>query len=133
LIAIAFFAPGNVVAALTMRSLGYTHSKSLWLMLLGAPLGALCYILFTPPIYKHFRLLPLFLPVCPHCKRRPDRYRVVEATWPRARVACDHCQQLTDHWWRAPLPSEISPTVPSPLLSWPQSIGRWRLISRLEE
>ena len=33
------------------------------------------YLIFTPPIYRFFRLLPLFCRY-PHCRRLPDGYRV---------------------------------------------------------
>ena len=65
---------------------GPLSQSRVWLV--GVPFGLMIYLIFTPPIYRFFRLLPLFLPVCPHCRRLPDGYRVLEAAWPHTLVAC---------------------------------------------
>jgi len=114
------------------RVLGYGPLSEGRMMLLGDLLGFVFFVILAPPIYRHFGLLPLFLPVCPHCRRRPDGYHILEPEWPRIRVACGHCDGTLELWWRRPAPSDISRTMPSLLLSWPQSIGRWSPIARDE-
>ena len=97
---------------------------------LGIPTGVLFYLCVTPPLYKHFGLLPLLLPVCPHCNRRPNGYRVNEHGWPRMIVACGQCDRVSELWWRRPSAASVPPGSPRLLLSWPHSLGRWRLIAR---
>jgi hypothetical protein len=99
------------------------------LLLLGYSLGVIFFAVFTPPIYRWFRLLPLFLPRCPHCKKLPGAYRITDARWPRQVVACSLCQKPIELWWRKPAQEDVSTTMPSLLLSWPESIGRWQLVS----
>ena len=97
---------------------------------LGLPTGVLFYLCVTPPLYKHFGLLPLLLPVCPHCNKRPNGYRVNEHGWPRMIVACGQCDRVSELWWRRPSAASVPPGSPRLLLSWPHSLGRWRLIAR---
>ena len=112
--------------------LGYGPLSRSRMWLVGVPVGVIVYVVLTPPIYRRFRLLPLFLPVCPHCRRLPDGYHVLVDLWPRTLVACGHCERSIELWSRRPAPSDVSKTVPSLLLSWPHSIGRWRPISSEE-
>jgi hypothetical protein len=109
--------------------LGFAQISQARVTLLGILVGLIFYLILTPPIYRHFGLLPLFLPSCPHCRRRPGFYRVLDVAWPRVRVACGACGQLIDIWWMQPAASEVSKDFPSLLLSWPHSIGRWRRLS----
>jgi hypothetical protein len=132
LIAIACIALGCFAVAGVGHLLGYEQLSQARTELFGVPVGVIFFLVFTPPIYRRFRLLPLFLPVCPHCKRRPPGYHVGESRWPRVVVACGNCKQTIDLWWSPPSPGDISPTTPSLLLVWPHSIGRWRLVSRGE-
>src|SRR5436309_4307124 len=119
LMAIAFITFGCIAVSLVMPFVGHVPSSSGGIEILGVCLGGLLYIIFTPAIYRRFRLLPLFLPVCPHCKRRPAGYRILESVWPRVRVACGRCEQTIELWWRPPAAADVSKTMPSLLLSWP--------------
>jgi hypothetical protein len=127
---IACFTLGSIAVNGAGHRLGYGPLSPGRQCLFGVPLGVVFFVILTPPIYRHFRLLPLLLPVCPHCKQLPDGYCVLEYEWPRALVACGHCDRTTELWWSPPEPSDVSKTMPSLLLSWPHSIGRWRRISR---
>lgn len=98
----------------------------------GILMSAIVFIIVTPPIYRWLRLLPLFIPPCPHCKRRPGAYRITEARWPRHVIICSRCEKPTELWWRKPAVTDVSKTMPSVVLSWPESIGRWRLVSEGE-
>jgi hypothetical protein len=89
----------------------------------------LLYLLITPPIYRHFGFFPLFLPVCPHCKRRPESYRISVTDSPRLQMICNACERSFDLWLEQPGTERVSKNVPSLLWSWPQSIGRYRVIS----
>lgn len=119
---------GCAVVALGARFAGHGHLSGMTLQTLGVPLGVLFYLLFTPPIYRRFRLRPLFLPKCPHCKNRPFRYAVTENRWPRTVVVCGECGNMTELWRMPPASKDVSLTMPSLLLIWPQSVGRWRII-----
>lgn len=112
--------------------LGYGRLSVSHLLVLGYLLGVIFFFVFTPPIYRWLRLLPLFLPRCPHCKKLPGAYRIKDTRWPRQVVACSLCQKPIELWWRRPALADVSKTMPSLLLSWPESIGRWRLVSRGE-
>lgn len=120
---------GIFAVACAGRVLGYGPLSQSRIWLVGVPLGVVLFIVLTPPLYRRFRLLPLFLPICPHCRRLPDGYHVLEAEWPRTLVACGQCERTLELWWSRPAPSQISKTMPSLLLSWPQSLGIWRAIS----
>jgi hypothetical protein len=109
--------------------LGYGPLPQSIIWLVGVPVGFIFYIILTPPIYRRFRMLPLFLPVCPHCGRLPHGYQILGNVWPRSLVACGRCDKTTELWWRRPAPSDISKTLPSLFLCWPQCIGIWRRIS----
>ena len=125
LLAIACIMCGEVAAA-GIGWLTGLHLSEGGQHLLGIPLGVLVFLAVTPTIYRRFRLLPLFLPVCPHCKKRPPGYWILESKWPRVHAKCGACQQLVELWWRRPAASDISTTMPSLVLSWPHSVGRWK-------
>jgi len=129
LIAIACIASGCLAVAGVSYLLGYGHLSEARLQLFGAPVSVIFFFIITPPIYRHFHLLPLFLPVCPHCRRRPGGYRILQSVGPRTLVACGHCGQTIELWWRQPAAAYVSKTMPSLLLGWPHSVGRWRSIS----
>lgn len=130
LIVTACFALGCVAVAFVFHFLGYASPTQARLEILGVPVGGIIFLALTPPIYRHLRLLPLFIPRCPHCKRLPGGYHITEARWPRQVIVCSLCQKPTELWWRKPALTDVSKTMPSVVLSWPESIGRWRLISR---
>jgi hypothetical protein len=132
LILIACFAFGCVAVAGIAHWLGYGQLSAFRLQLFGDSLGVVFFFIFTPPIYRRLRLLPLFIPRCPHCKKLPGGYRITEARWPRQVIVCSLCQNPTELWWRKSAMTDVSKTMPSILLNWPESIGRWRLISRGE-
>ena len=129
LIVIACMAIGCFAAAGVAHLIDY-HSPEALQVLLGVPLGIIFFVVFTPPLYRHFRLLPLFLPQCPHCKRRPGGYGITGSQWTHMVAICGNCQKATELWLKRPPTDDISKTVPSLLLIWPQSIGRWRVISK---
>ena len=129
LIAIACITLGCVIVGSTLHMFVSEPVSQARMQILGVPVGVIIFLILTPPLYRRLRLLPLFLPVCPHCKQRPGGYHVLKSVQPPVIVACGHCKQTTELWWRQPAPSDVSKTMPSLLLSWPHSIGRWRLIS----
>src|ERR1700722_1231759 len=133
LIAVACYAFGVIgTLSVVKRAPFFAHSNSSVLLafVFAILVSTLIYCVITPPIYRQFRLWPLFLPKCPHC-RAPERcYRITESHWPCFIVVCTHCQKSSEQWWRRPSMADVSKTVPSLLLSWPESIGRWRLINR---
>lgn len=129
LIATACITLGCVAVACALPAFGSEPVSQVRMQILGVPVGVIIFFVLTPPIYQRLRLLPLFLPMCSHCKQRPGGYHVLGSVPPRVLVACGLCKQTTELWWKQPAPSDVSKTIPSLLLSWPHSIGRWRLIS----
>ena len=99
-----------------------------WAKLLGLPLGALLFLIVTPPLYRRFRLPPLLLPRCPHCHKRPDLFWFKERIQERDIVACGLCGGVTELQYRIQPPHSASDPMPRLLLVWPQSIGRWRVV-----
>ncbi len=129
LLATATIGVGTLIAVPIARLLGI--DPSYWpVMLIGCLVGVSLYFLAVPLIYWKFGLLPLMLPTCPSCSTRPDRYLYVEVRWPKILVKCTGCDHLLELWWRRPSPGAISDNIPSVLLIWPHSVGRWRVISR---
>jgi hypothetical protein len=120
---------GLVSVTSVLHLLGVEPVSKALMPILGVPVGIIFFLILTPPLYQRLRLLPLFLPVCPHCKLRPGSYRILESVYPKALVACGRCERTSELWWRKPAISDVSKTMPSLLLSWPHSVGRWRQIS----
>ena len=129
LIAIACGIPGSLAVVGARHLLGCGRLSPAGHEFFSVLASVVFFFILTPPIYRRLGLLPLLLPVCPHCRRRPGGYGLLESAWPRLLVACGHCDRTTELWWSKPAPSAISKTMPSLLLSWPHSIGRWRPIS----
>jgi hypothetical protein len=135
LIALAVELLSLVVVAWAAPWIGFAQlSRSTELQYLGATLGLAVplYLLITPTIYQRFRLFPLFLPKCSHCKRRPDGYRILATALTRVEMICSKCERTFELWLARPKAAEISKTMPSLLWSWPHSIGGWRIISHGE-
>jgi hypothetical protein len=78
-------------------------------------------------IYRRFHFRPLFLPRCPHCHKRPDRYEISKSGWPREVIVCALCRGTSELWY-APRagPAETSSAIPSLSLRWPYFIGLYR-------
>src|SRR5208282_1582825 len=111
LLVIACCILGCSAAASVARLLGYGLLSEIRLQLCGFPLGVLFYLVLTPPIYRRFSLLPLFLPKCPHCGVRPNGYRIEESRWASVVAVCAHCQKTTELWWRQPTMADTSKTM----------------------
>jgi hypothetical protein len=108
LIAIACIALGFEAVTGSLHLLGVESVSQAGMQILGVLGGIVIFLLLTPPIYQRLRLLPLFLPVCPHCKRRPSGYHVRESVYPRVLVACGHCERTIELWWMQPAISDVS-------------------------
>ena len=117
LIGTAVFTLANLLSSLCVER---KFAPWLWV-----PLGTFLYLVVTPPLYRWLRLMPLMLPRCPQCKLR-EGYDVESRQWPKIVGTCFHCQQRVELWWRPPAPEAVSKTIPSILLVWPESIGRWK-------
>lgn len=118
-------------------SMGLTHPMgtapalvlTLFVFGFAVAVGIAVYLVLGSVVYRVLGLLPLRLPICPHCGQRPHGYRIPTAEWPRMRVVCSLCGQPTDLWWHRPGRATLDQFVPNLLLTWPQVIGRWRLIA----
>ena len=129
LVAIAVFSLGVLIVVAAAHWAGIAKPSIVVVELLGIPFGAVLYLFITPPIYRRFRLRPLLLPKCPHCQKH-DGYHVEKQQWPKVAGSCLHCSQPVELLWRQPVPEDVSKTTPSLHLVWPESIGRWLLISK---
>jgi LSD1 subclass zinc finger protein len=125
LIAIACVAAGFLAGSLPAHWAGHPHLRPLF----GIPLGVLAYLTLTPPVYRRFRLRPLLVPRCPHCRTLPERYGVVASEWPREVVFCSSCRGLCELQYR-PGAARLAPdpAVPRLVLGWPQSVGVSRVV-----
>ena len=100
-------------------------------LLLGLPLALSAYLLITPLIYQRLHLRPLLLPRCPHCKdkNRHFWFEQSKADWPRDVIICGICKTPLELWYEPPHDANVSASMSSFQLIWPQSWGRWRVIS----
>lgn len=98
------------------------------------PLGLLfgfCAIpVFAPAIYRRLHFRPLFLPKCPHCKKRPSVFFIAESQWPREVVVCADCRKAVEIWYESPASKDVSSAMPSLRSHWPQFLGIWRPVLR---
>jgi hypothetical protein len=117
---------GFFAAPAVAQFAGYAKLSGFALFILVCSLTAIPYLSIIQYLYWRCRLRPLFFPKCPRCKKRPEQYGIEERHWPRWVVVCGQCQNKTELWWRRPADNDLSMTMPSLLLCWPQSIGRWR-------
>jgi hypothetical protein len=109
------------------------HAHEGVLFLFSCLLGATFYLIISPPIYRLLRLRPVLVPKCPHCGQLPGRVEVIEVCGPRYVVICGKCNKKFEIWYVRPANKDVSTEVPSAYPSWPQSIGRWRLIEKKKD
>ena len=100
-----------------------------WSMALGLLLAMGFYLVFTPLLYRRLRMPPLNLPRCPQCRDANRHFWIGRISWPRAEMMCAICGRISELWFEAPETPQISREMPSFLLVWPQSWGRWRALS----
>ena len=76
-----------------------------------APFGVACGIAAVltgaSPVYRRLYFRPLFVPVCPHCHRRPQFYRLRLSEWPLEVAACGSCEAVTVLRYPACPPPEV--------------------------
>ena len=98
---------------------------------LGLLAGLVAYVAIAPVIYKRFHLRPLLLPRCPHCRKRPDSYTILERQWPREVVICGMCQGACElQYVDDSTNSHAHASLPRLILAWPQFIGIWRVVQQ---
>jgi hypothetical protein len=107
----------------------YGHALQGWILPMSLLLGLIIYFILSPLIYRLFRLPPLLLPECPNYQKRPNRYDVIEARWPRKIVICRNCNQKSELWYKPPASKDVSKVLPGMYLAWPQTIGNWRPVA----
>lgn len=91
--------------------------------------GLLFALLFASPIFQRLHLRPLWLPVCPHCRQRPDSWVVEDGKWPLFVFSCPLCEELTEVWLIRRVTAEnVVSEMPCLRLCWPEFWGRWQRI-----
>lgn len=120
-------APGACVGFFIAGLSGHKHLA----LVMALSLALVSYFLITPSIYRWFHLRSLVVPRCPHCheKNRWYWYEKAKADWPHDVIMCATCKNTLELWYEVPQDAEISTTMPSFQLLWPQSWGRWRMIA----
>src|SRR5262245_24793042 len=87
-------------------------------------------VLFVAPaVYRRMKWLPPWLPRCPHCGVRPDRYRIMPTgAWPHLVVSCGVCERETQLLLARSGKAEhlAEPTLE---LRWPHCFGIWKRIA----
>jgi hypothetical protein len=125
---------GAIVVILVAHLAGHDHLSESVLLLGGIPVGLAFYLTVTPLIYQRFHLRPLLFPKCPQCQNKSRSYWFAkgEFNWPRDVIVCPRCQTSIELWYAPPKSENVSLTMPSFQLQWPQSWGRWRYLVRKE-
>ena len=123
----ALFLGGILVGALTAHFVGL-HD---WLFL-AFGFGIAAIVAFASLIYQRFHFRPLFLPKCPHCKKRPSQFSTSESRWPRETVICADCHTSVELWYDQPASELVSTTMPSLRSHWPQFLGIWRPVPKIK-
>lgn len=102
------------------------------LLPLGLLFGTVTYLVLSPPLYRRFRMRPMWFPKCPTCKdkNRWFYFTKPKPDWPRDLSICSGCRADVELWYESPKDADVSSTTPSFELLWPQSWGRWRAIVR---
>lgn len=86
--------------------------------------GVAAVVLLAPLIYRRFHFRPLFLPKCPHCRKRPEGYWIAESCWPREIVVCQACSGQTELWYQPGERTDFA-GLPRLRLCWPWFVGIW--------
>jgi hypothetical protein len=117
---------GGGILALVGSVLALGRSGELVGSMLTLPAGVVMIAAFAPAIYRWLRLLPLRLPTCPHCSRRPEAYGVLAYEWPMMQVVCVECNGATELWVIRDVPARPASTdMPRLVVRWPEFWGLW--------
>lgn len=93
----------------------------------GVFVGAVTILVVASPIYRRLHFRPLWFPHCPHCRQRPEHYRIAEAGRGWEVVACGECGGIVQLWYaRESPPADRDRTTPLLRLRWPYFLGPWR-------
>ncbi len=118
---------GGIAGATLARLAGLEHLLLFMFWAFAIP----AHFVITPLIYRRFHLRPMLVPRCPRCKDRNRwfYYEKRKPDWPRDVIICSVCKNALELWYELPQDAHVSETMPSFRLVWPQSWGRWRIIS----
>ena len=83
------------------------------------------------PLYRRLHFRPMFVPVCPHCHRRPIGYEILGGSWPLEVIRCGSCSGVTQLWYDSGAPpAELARRAPVAQSKWPFVLGRWQVLER---
>jgi hypothetical protein len=90
------------------------------------------YIIIAPFLYRRFRFLPMLLPRCPCCGKRPDKYDLAPNVYPRIPMRCTNCNGVFVCWFNGKPTSEETWETPVLTLNWPYLFGRYKRTEKPE-
>ncbi len=117
---------GFVFGFIVSRMLHFSEHVAIVLSLIS---GGAVILFLSALIYQRFHWLPLWVPVCPYCRRRPKEYHIVAGEWPAFILECGTCELPLKVWMcRASRVSDYDGGLPSLCLRWPEFVGLWKRI-----
>jgi len=96
------------------------------------PLAFFVAIVLAGPLSRLLRLRPVmaYAGLCPGCHTRPPGWYCLKSERDRAMLKCGQCGTLVELWLtRTPPAAQLSTSVPSYALRWPEFLGIWRSVS----
>lgn len=96
--------------------------------------GIIFIVVFASPIYRYFSFRPLWIPICPYCNKRPDKYIIVNARQSLETIACSICSQTTHVIYSSSCTlTQDEQKLKSLTVSWPYFWGRYTQLSNNTE
>ena len=89
------------------------------------------YIALIPFVYRKFRLLPMLLPRCACCEKRPEGFHVLD-NWPRITLRCFKCDGEFVVWLDGKVGRDETWETPVLVLKWPYVFGPYRRVEKLK-
>ncbi len=87
------------------------------------------YIALAPFVYRKFGLLPMLLPRCACCGKRPEGFHVLD-NWPRITFRCCKCDGEFVVWHDGKVGSDETWEAPVLVLKWPYVFGPYRKVEK---
>ena len=124
LVLVGVFVAGPAVDISLCQFLGHPDVAPL-----GVGSGFLVAVVLASLMYRRFHFRRLYLPRCPHCRKRPELYGIAGGGWPREILVCGSCRGVCQVLYDGKLSAEdVSSEVPTLRPHWLYFVGLWRPI-----